>query len=193
MGLFDQIASAIDNPNQQANPNQLNNILNVVQQLGGSRGIDPSTTQNMLSIVGSHVRSALQEKRSIAGGDRAEALVEQYGGTTPDPRAVQSVFTPQQQQAVVQDAVQRTGLNSSLIQSLLPILVPIVLNLLQSGAANRGQQGAPYPNSNPNPNQGTGSNSVLGAFLDADRDGEVDIGDAISIASQFLGQRQRNF
>jgi len=35
---------------------------------------------------------------------------------------------------------------------------------------------------------GASSNSVLSAFLDADGDGDTDIGDAISIAGRFLSR-----
>lgn len=175
MGLFDQILGAIDNPNQQASPNQIGNILGMVQQMAGSQGVDSNATQAVLSIVGGHVRSALQQQAASGGSGQAEAIVNQFGSANPNAAAVQSIFSPQQQQSVVQDAAQRTGLNAGTVQAMLPILVPIVLNLLKTGASNPGAQQQ--------------SNPVLGAFLDADNDGAVDIGDAISIAGRFFGQR----
>lgn len=213
MGLFDEIARAIDDPNQRGNSNQIGTILNLVQQASGNQGVNPSTTQAMLSVVGSHVRSALQEQRSVGGSDRVESIVEQYGGTNADPRAVQSLFTPEQQHSVIQDVARRTGINSGTIQAMLPVLVPLVLNLLQSGARNHSQgnyqsqqgnyqtdrddyqanqgsyqanQGGYQPNQRTQPT----SNSVLNMFLDADNDGAVDVGDAISIAGRFLNQRR---
>lgn len=181
MGLFDQIVNAIDNPNQQASPSQLGNVLTAVQQLSSGQGMNANTTQALLSIVGQHVRSSLQERRSTAGYGQAEALVNQYSGTRPNAQAVESIFTPEQQYATVQDSARQTGLNADTIQRLLPIIVPIVLNLLQSGAGNQNVSGAP--------GQGM-SNSVLNAFLDSDRDGDVDIGDTLSLASRFLNQRR---
>jgi hypothetical protein len=181
VGLFDQIVGAINNPNQQASSSQLGNILSAVQQVSNGRGMDTNTTQLLLSVVGQHVRSALQQKRSTNGYDQTEAIVNQYSGTRPNPNAVGSIFTPQQQQATIQDSVRRTGLNAEMIQSLLPILIPVVLNLLQSGNSNQNMAGAG------NPGRG---NSVLNAFLDSDRDGDVDIGDTVSMASRFLSQRQ---
>jgi len=175
MGLFDQIVSAIDDPNQQANPGQLNGIVNIVQQLSQSYGSNPAVTQSVLSIVGNHVRSALQEKQAIAGPGQAQAIVNQFGGTNPNPQAVQSLFTPGQQQQVTQDAAQQTGLNAQTIQSMLPILVPIILNLLNSGTNTRSPQ-----NLNP----------VLSSFLDTDRSGNIDVGDAINLANQFFGNRR---
>lgn len=174
MGLFDQIVSAINNPNQQASPDQLGGILQAVEQLSRGQGTSPATTQTALSVVSSYVRSALQQKQT--SGDQAEQIVNRYSGTTPNPQAVQDLFTPDQQQRVIQDTATRTGLSNSAIQAMLPLLVPIVLNLLQSGASNQ--------------SSGRGTNSVLNAFLDSDRDGAVDLKDVMGLASQYLGQRR---
>ncbi|MBD2089002.1 hypothetical protein H6F67_03930 [Microcoleus sp. FACHB-1515] len=177
MGLFDQILGAIDNPNQQASPNQLSSILNVVQQVSGQQGMNSSATQAVLSVLGSHVRSALQQQQANGGRSQVASIIEQFAGTSPNQSAVQSIFSPQQQQSAVQDAAQRTGIDARTIQMLLPILIPVVLNLLKTGASNQGSVQNPQ------------SNSVLNAFLDADNDGAVDVGDAISIAGRFLSQR----
>ena len=59
---------------------------------------------------------------------------------------------------------------------MIPVLVPILLNLLQTGGNAQ------------NPAQG--QNPVLNTFLDADGDGDVDITDAMLMASRFLNQRR---
>lgn len=173
MGFFDQILNAVNDPNQQASPDQLSGILNTVQQLSGSQGTDPGTTQTALSLVGSYVRSALQQKQQTEGAAQAQAAVNQYAGTGFNPQAVQAILGPVMQQQLVQDLIQRTGLSPDTVQSMLPVLVPVVLNLLQSG------------NNTQNPQAG---NPVLNAFLDSDRDGDVDLGDALGVASRFLTQ-----
>jgi len=61
MGLFDQVVSALDNPNQEASSDQLGSILSVVGQLSGSQGIDAASTKTLLSVVGQHVRGSLNE------------------------------------------------------------------------------------------------------------------------------------
>lgn len=179
MGLFDQILGAIDNPNQQASPVQLSNILGATQQLESSQGMDQGTAQTAMSVVGSYVRSALQEKRQTQGADRAEAIVNQYGGTTPSSDAVQALFGGNQQNQVIQAVSQRTGIPPQTIQMLLPILVPLVLNLLKTGSGNAN---APASTS------AAGGNSVLNAFLDADGDGDVDVGDAMRLAGRYMNQ-----
>lgn len=179
MGLFDQVVSALNNPNQQANPGQLGGILNTVQQVTNGQGMDATASQALLSIVGRHVRSALQEKRTTQGASQVENLVNRYSGTGANPSAVPSIFSPEQEQRTIQDSVQATGLNAQTIQSLLPVLIPVVLQFLQSGSAKQ-----------PSARGTGGSNSVLNAFLDSDRDGDVDVGDAISVAGQFLNSRR---
>jgi hypothetical protein len=174
MGLFDQIINAIDNSNQQGNAGQLGNIVNTVQQVSNSTGTDPSTMQSALGIVGNYVRSALQEKQATEGNQAAQNVVNQFGGTSPNPQAVNSLFAPFLQQQLAETVAQRTGLNAGMVQQLLPILVPVVLNLLKSGANSQNPQ--------------AGGNSVLNSFLDSDRDGDVDITDAIQLASRYLGR-----
>lgn len=174
MGLFDQIAGAIANPNQQASTDHLGSILGAVQQVTGNNGIDPSMNQTVLSIVGGYVRSALQQKQAMGGPEQAEQIVNQYSGLGSSPAAVDALFSPGQQGQMANDISQRTGLSQAQIMGALTVLVPIVLKMLQSGANNQG-----------NP----GGNNVLGAFLDADHDGDVDIADAMGMAGQYLGRR----
>ena len=174
MKLFDQIINAIDNPSQQGDAGQLGNIVNTVQQLSNNTGTDPSTMQSVVGMVGNYVRSALQEKQANYGNEEAQAVVNQFGGTSPNPQAVDSLFAPFIQQQLVENIAQRTGLNGGMIQQLLPILVPLVLNFLKSGSNAQNPQGS--------------GNPVLNSFLDADRDGDVDIADAMQMATRYLGR-----
>ena len=174
MGLFDEILGAVSNPNQQGSTDQIGGILNTVQQLSGQHGASPDMTQTMLSVVGNYVRSSLQQTQATAGTDQAQTLVNQYSGTGANPQAVSALLGPALQQQMVQDLIARTGLNAQTIQSMLPILVPLALNLLQSGANSQNPQ--------------SGGNPVLSAFLDGDRDGDVDLGDILGAAGKFMGR-----
>ena len=173
MSLFNQIINAIDEPTQVASSAQLGDILSTVQQLSNNSNTDPSTIQSVLSIVGSHARSALQQKRNNEGDQQTQSFVNQFGGTNPSSQAVQLLFSTPQIQQIAQEAEQRTGLSAGMIQSMLPILVPLVLKFLQSG------------NNTQNPQ---GSNPVLNTFLDADGDGDVDIADAMQMAGRYMGR-----
>ncbi|BAY09253.1 DUF937 domain-containing protein [Calothrix sp. NIES-2098] len=173
MGLFDQILGAVANPNQQGNLGQLGNIISTVDQLSNSTGADPSTIQSVLSVVGSQVRSALQQKQATEGNEAVQSTVNEFAGTSPNSQAVYSVFGGGIQQ-VAEIVAQRTGLDAGMIQQLLPYVVPVVLNFLQSGANAQNPQ--------------AGGNPVLNSFLDADNDGDVDIADAMQLASRHLGR-----
>lgn len=173
MGLFDQIINAIDNPNQQASPGQLANILGTVDQVSNNYGTDPGTVNTALSVIGGFVRSALQQKQAAEGPEQAQAIVNQYSGSYPNPQAVHSLFPGNQIDGIVNAVTQRTGLNAGLVQQMLPILVPIVLNMLQTGSQSQHSQAG---------------NPVLNAFLDADRDGDVDIMDAMQMAARHLNR-----
>jgi membrane-bound lytic murein transglycosylase B len=183
MGLFYEILNAVNNPNQQGSPDQLGAILNTIQQVAGSQGLDASSTQGVLSVVGGYVRSALQQQRATGGNASVEALLNQFSGTHPNPNALQALFTPNQQQQVAQAAAQRTGVDANTILALLPVLVPVVLNLLKTGTADQAN-----PQANPQAANQPGGNSVLNTFLDSDGDGDVDVGDVMSLANRFLNQ-----
>ncbi|VXD23587.1 conserved hypothetical protein [Planktothrix serta PCC 8927] len=172
MGLFDQILTALNDPNQTGNSDQLSNIINTAQQFGNQLGISPETSQMVMSMVGSSVRSSLQEKQTQIGNDGVQNIVNQFGGITSNPQAVEMLFSSTQQQQLIQTVSQRTGISSETIQSILPMVVPLVLNLLKTGTNTQQPQGS--------------SNSVLNSFLDADGDGDVDIADAMRLGGQYF-------
>ena len=173
MGLFDQIINAVGNPEKQGSMEQIGNLINTVQQLSGNAGADQSTMQSAMSIVGNFVRSSLQEKRAAQGDEAVQSLVNEHGGTSANPQAVSSLFSPQMQQQLSEAVSQRTGLDMNTIQSMLPMLVPVVLNLLKTGAGSQNPQQA--------------NNPVLNSFLDADGDGDVDMADMMQMASRYMG------
>lgn len=174
MGLFDQVVGALNNPSQQANTDQLSSILNVANQLTNSQGASGDSTKMLMSVVGQYVRSSLQQTSQAQGRSQAESLVERFAGTNPNVDALQALFSPQQQEQMVDTASRKTGLNASTIQSMLPVLVPLALNFLKAGSRTQGATGT--------------DNTVLNTFLDSDGDGDVDLGDAMSMAGRFLNQ-----
>jgi hypothetical protein len=105
----------------------------------------------------------LQTKQATEGSEAVENLVNQFAGTSADSQAVDSLFSPDIQAKVAENASQGTNLDVNTIQQLLPSLVPLLLSFLQSGG-----------------------NPLLNKFLDVDGDGDVDIADAIKLASRFL-------
>lgn len=166
MSLFDAIVGAIADPDRQGSNDQLSSILGTVQSLAGSYTGDPGNSANLMSAVGGVVQSALQNHQANVGTEGVENLVNQVASGNSNP--VQALFGGQEQQIV--DAIsQRTGIDANQINAMLPTLLPMVLQLLQSG------------------NSSSGRNSVLNTFLDSNQDGSVDLGDLMSQAGRFLG------
>ena len=173
MGLFDQVMGAIKDPERQASMMQMGQILMTANKLGKQNNADSATMQQAASVVGGFVRSALQEKRTNEGDAAAQAVVRQ--GATDGAGAVAALFNQQQQQQVAQAVSDRTGIDASQVLALLPVLIPLVMKLLNQGSGKTGTTAA-----------ANNSNPLLSAFLDGDGDGDVDMGDMLSMASKFM-------
>lgn len=171
MGLFDSIMGAINSPTKEASPSQLGGILGVAQQLTGDSGASFDQVQSLMSVVGGFTRSSLKEKRDTEGDNQVLSLVNQFSGTLSNPLAVRALFSLPQVQQLIAVASEKTGLPESTIESMLPTVLPLVLNLLKSGN---------------DPDHPEGGNSVVSSFLDADGDSDVDIADAMKMASRFV-------
>lgn len=171
MSLFNQIINALDNPEQEASTNQLNNILDTVQQLSGNYQTQPSAIESAMSVVGNFTRSALKEQRNQKGEAQVQQLINGFAGNQASSQALNALFSSSQLQTMIQQISGRTGLNARSIQGMLPILVPLVLNMLKTGRNTRTAQAG---------------NPVLNSFLDTDGDGDVDVADAMRMASRYL-------
>lgn len=174
MSLFNQILNAIDNPEKQASNSQLGSILDTVQQLSGNYQANPSAVESAMSIVGNYTKSALRQQRSQGNANQINQILNQFGGTQASPQILSMLFSNSQLQSMIGQVSQRTGLNARTVQSMLPILIPLVLNLLKTG--------------NDKSSNSLGSNSVLSGFLDSDGDGDVDVSDMMAMAARHLGR-----
>lgn len=174
MGLFFDVLSAINNPNQQGSVDQLGAIVNGIQQL--APGVDASTTQTALSALTGVLRSTLKQHATTGGAGALENILGQFTGGAGLGALPSLLSSPQLQQQIAQVVAQKTGLNAGTVQSLLPGLITAALGFLKIGDAK--------------PGTGT-SNTVLNAFLDSDRDGSVDLGDALKFATRFFNPPAR--
>jgi hypothetical protein len=175
MGLFFDVLSAINNPNQQASVSQLDSITSSVQKIAASQGFDAGKTQLLISALGNFIRPALNQQQSVMGSNQLENLLGRFsnnGSTIAGATSLTSMFPPQMQQQMIQSIAQKTGLSPNLLQNAIPVLIPAVLGLLNMGASKPGTGGG---------------NPLLKAFLDADHDGDTDLGDVFKFATRFLG------
>ena len=132
MGLFDQVLNAVNNPETLGNMDDIGGILNTVQQLSGNAGTNSSTMQSAMGVVGNFVRSSLQEKRVNEGEEQAQSIVDQFSGTSANSQAVNTLFLWSDAATGSGSDSSRTGLDMSKAQEMLPMLVPLVLQFLQS-------------------------------------------------------------
>jgi hypothetical protein len=191
MSLFEQILGAVASSQQQGSASELGSILGMAQQLSGNHGVDPAMMQMLVSAVGGHVQSSLQDQHASYGGDHVQSLVNQFSGTSASSQALSAVFGGGEQQ-VASAISQRTGMDPSLVMSLLPTLVPLVLGMLNQGAPVQGGDAMGAAMGALGAVTGGGgsasSNPVLNMFLDKNHDGNVDLGDAMGLAAQFLNK-----
>jgi hypothetical protein len=161
MSLFFDVLSAINNPNQQANISHL--------EVAGENGIPSNQMPTILSAVGSAVLPALQQKAS-GGGNPLEQLMGGGLSGMLGNAALQNLLPVQAQSQLVEGLAQKTGLNASMLQSMVPALIPVVMGFLNMGANKPGQPGG---------------NPLLSAFLGGDSGGS-DLGNVLTMANRFL-------
>jgi uncharacterized protein YidB (DUF937 family) len=169
MGLLQELESAINSSEHNASTDQLSNILETVQKAVVAQGINPEVVQKLLSELGSQLRPVLQNL------DKTGALAPVIDSTSPEQPATQSqidsLIKPEAQSQIIKDISTKTGIDASALSNLLPTLIPAVIGLLGMGASAL---------------KGISKNPILRTFLDADKDGDVDLGDVFIHARKFI-------
>jgi hypothetical protein len=174
MGMFFDVLSAINNPNQQASVPQLESITNSIQQIASNQGLDANKAQSLMSALGGALRPVLNQQKSTLGAGQFDSLLGRLGagaGTAAGASALTSFLPPQVQQQLINGIAQKTGLSPNMLQGAMPVLIPSVLGLLNMGSNKPGT---------------SGGNPLLNRFLDSDRDGDADLGDVFKFSTRFL-------
>ncbi len=173
MSMFFNLLTAINNPNQQVSVSQLETVTNTVQQLASTHGVQSSQMQTIMSTVGRFIRPVMQQQQRIGGRDHLTSLISQVsgGGSGMATSAIQSLIPSQLQTQIAQIASQKTGLDTNMIEAMIPSLLPAVMGFLKMGANTSGENAG---------------NPLLSSFLDADRDGDCDLGDVLKFSTRFL-------
>lgn len=177
MGLFFEVLSAINNPNQKATIEQLGSMVSSVQQLATDKNIDASTMQTVMSTVGGFLRPALQQQKNLGGLDQLQNLIGQVtsgGGATATGGSLgmlSSLLAPQLQGQIVEKLAQATGLSPSVLEGVVASVLPGIMGLLNMGGSFPGAKT---------------DNPLLVAFIDSDNDKDVDLGDVLKFANRFI-------
>ncbi|MCG8366326.1 MAG: DUF937 domain-containing protein [Pseudanabaenales cyanobacterium] len=175
MGLFFDVLCAINNPQCQASISQLQTVINTMQELGASRGIEASKMQGVMSALSNLIRPALQAQRTALDDTQLKTLIKDAAGSSKAATVIHSLFSTELQEQMVEEIAQKTGFSTETIQAMLPMLILAVLMLLNLGSS-RSDEAAVNP--------------LLNAFLDSDRDDETDLGEVFKFANRFLNPPQ---
>jgi hypothetical protein len=166
-----------------------------VRQLGDQFGLKPEQTQSVLSAVMPAVASGLQ--KNMSSEDGLNSLVSALSGgnhqrylenpaSLTDPAATQDgngilghLFGSKDvSRQVAQRASQQTGVDSSTLKRMLPLIAAMAMGGLsrQTAASGTGQP------------SGAGLMAMLAPMLDQNRDGSM-LDDVLGAAGRFLGRR----
>jgi hypothetical protein len=173
-GLLDGILGQVMGSGQQGGGDMMGNILGSVlggggQQSGGMMG----------NILGSVLGGGGQQ---AGGGLLGSILGSVLGGGTPASPAQNGAgilghILGGRQDAAAQAVSQQSGLNIGSVMKLLPILAPIVMQMLGRAKAQHGLGVQDLPqvlgNSANHAAQQSGMMGVLGSILDRDGDGSM--------------------
>ncbi|NEQ52904.1 MAG: DUF937 domain-containing protein [Leptolyngbya sp. SIO3F4] len=166
--MFFEVLSAINDPNQQASVGQLEQVTKSVQQLASGNGINSNQMQSMMTILGAALQPILIQKQSQLGAGELVSML----GRSNDSSVLTSIISPQIQQQLIQTITQKTGIQSSIAQVILPKLLPVVIDLFNMGSPTSGSVGS--------------TNPLLSAFLDSNHAKNTDLGNVVEFAGRFL-------
>jgi hypothetical protein len=181
--------------------NVLDAILNsqngaAVQQLGRQFGLAPEQTQSALSALVPALAEGLKQNMSSEGGlaglvsalasGRHQRYVEDPG-VLSDPATVQDgngilghvLGSKEVSRQVAQRASERTGIDTSILKRMLPLVAALAMGSLSRQAAQSG----PVTSTST-----TGLTGMLGSLLDTNRDGSV-LDDVAGLAGRIFKGR----
>jgi uncharacterized protein YidB (DUF937 family) len=185
MNLFDTVLASLNDPSRGTQMSDLENLSSAF----GSGG---SSTNQIASLLGGFLKPMLREQQAVAGPEGVDSLLQQLKQSAHSPDQLRQVLGAERMNQVVGQAEQKTGLDANSIMRLLPVVLPAIIGLLQSGrpaaassAAHAGVRAPAGAGSAPPQTRGQ-TNPILSQFLDSDGDGDVDMQDVIRLTSVFL-------
>ena len=191
MNLFDTVLASLNDPSRRTQMSDLENLSSAFGSGGGS------STNQIASLLGGFLKPMLREQQAVAGSEGVDSLLQELKQSAHSPDELRQVLGSERMDQMVGRAEQKTGLDSSAIMRLLPIVLPAIIGLLQSGrpapaSPAPGSAGAtagvrpPDGTDTAAPQTGAQTNPILSQFLDSDGDGDVDMQDVVRLTSVFL-------
>jgi hypothetical protein len=195
MNFFDVLVSSIQDPQSATQKSDLEGLLGAL--LGGAPGaaqtqarqIPPGAAEGLAGTIGSALKPALREAGQQGGIEGIDALLGSLKQNANSPQALERTLGRERMDQMVTQAQQKSGLPVDAIMSMLPVIIPALVGLLQSGARAGTAPSAPSARTGAtadDPFAALASNPLLKGFLDSDGDGDVDMQDLIRLGSRFL-------
>ena len=193
MNFFDVLVSSIQDPQSATQKSDLEGLLGAL--LGGApgtaqaRGIPAGAAEGLAGTVGSVLKPALREAGQQGGIEGIDALLGSLKQNANSPQALERTLGHDRMEQMVNKAQQKSGLPTGDIMSMLPVIIPALVSLLQSGARAGAAPSAPTARTGAtadDPFAALASNPLLKGFLDSDGDGDVDMQDLVRLGSKFL-------
>jgi hypothetical protein len=195
MNFFDVLVSSIQDPQSATQKSDLEGLLGAL--LGGAPGTAPAqarqipsgAAEGLAGTIGSALKPALREAGQQGGIEGIDALLGSLKQNANSPQALERTLGRERMDQMATQAQQKSGLPVDAIMSMLPVIIPALVGLLQSGAradaapsASSAQTGATADD----PFAALASNPLLKGFLDSDGDGDVDMQDLVRLGPKFL-------
>ena len=195
MNFFDVLVSSIQDPQAGTQKSDLEGLLGAL--LGGapgaagatqpSRQISPAAAEGLAGTIGSALKPALREAGQHGGIEGIDALLGSLKQNANSPQGLERTLGRERMDQMVNKAQQQSGLPVDSIMSMLPVILPALVGLLQSGTRQGSAPGVQQTGATAgDPLAGLASNPLLKGFLDSDGDGDVDMQDLVRLGSQFL-------
>ena len=193
MNFFDVLVSSIQDPQSATQKSDLEGLLGAL--LGGAPGtaqareIPAGAAEGLAGTVGSVLKPALREAGQQSGIEGIDALLGSLKQNANSPQALERTLGHDRMEQMVNKAQQKSGLPTGDVMSMLPVIIPALVSLLQSGARAGAAPSAPTARTGAtadDPFAALASNPLLKGFLDSDGDGDVDMQDLVRLGSKFL-------
>ena len=140
MNFFDVLVSSIQDPQAGTQKSDLESLLGAF--LGGApqgaapqaRQIPPQAAEGLAGTIGSVLKPALREAGQSGGIEGIDALLGSLKQNANSPQALERTLGRERMDQMVTKAQQKSGLPADSILSMLPVIIPAVVALLQSGS-----------------------------------------------------------
>ena len=181
MSLFDTVLASLNDPSRATQQSDLESLASAF----GGGGASSANASQIASLIGGFLKPMLQEQQAVGGAQGVDSFLQDIKQSATSPDQLRQVLGADRMDQMVGRAEQRTGLDANAIFRLLPIVLPAVIGLLQSGRPAAAPAGTAVTAQRAQ-RLAAKQTPFLRSFSTPTRDGDVDMADVVRLASRFL-------